>query len=396
MAVGAHYSGKDDTIAVIDKLVDAVRSLRYPRTVTEVRSLFGLFNQFRDRVPGYALRVQALTQLTWTKFPADGSGGPRSRSITITVEAAEEFQAMQDYLLSPAVLVVFRHGWRTFVYTDAILGTPSTPGGLGAVITQLNVTDGKEYVCAFASAGLTPAQRNYPPVRLEALAFIFVLSKFYDWLEMTEFTWCTDARAYKYITDNKLSPNQALARYFVGLQAFRYHIEWIPGLKLIADPLSRMVVVDSCVTGGDIALTTKFLVFGDNMGRRLLSSGPASSALAPCALFTISDLDDSLVPAVPCYTMVLTLLPPADVETLISSVGLPLTALPAPPPEDALGALDVNPAVEVSNVHTFVDPCYSSKDRCKLRALPFVRAFFASGALPPDPPLVPWVRWLAK
>ena len=59
VAVGALYKG--GTISVIDKLVDAVRSLRYPRTVTEVRSLLGLFNQFRDRVPGYALRVQALT-----------------------------------------------------------------------------------------------------------------------------------------------------------------------------------------------------------------------------------------------------------------------------------------------------------------------------------------------
>ena len=146
VAVGAHYNGREGTISMINKLVDAVRALRYPRSVTEVRSLLGLFNQFRDRVPGYALRVHALTQLTRLKG-----------SITMTVEAAEEFRAMQDYLVSPAVLVVFRHGWKTFVYTDASLGSPSTPGGLGAVITQLNPANGKEYVCAFASAGLTPA-----------------------------------------------------------------------------------------------------------------------------------------------------------------------------------------------------------------------------------------------
>lgn len=67
---------------------------------------------------------------------------------------------MQEYLLSPAVLVVFWHGWRTFVYSDASLGTPTTPGGLGAVITQVNPDDCKEYVCAFALAELTLAQRN--------------------------------------------------------------------------------------------------------------------------------------------------------------------------------------------------------------------------------------------
>ena len=395
VAVGARYSGKDGTIAVIDKLVDAVRSLRHPRTVTEVRSLLGLFNQFRDRVPGYALRMQALTQLTPSKNDAS-----RPRSITMTIEAAEEFRAMQDYLLSPAVLVVFRHGWRTFVYTDASLGTPSTPGGLGAVITQLNASDGHEYVCAFASAGLTPAQRNYPPIRLEALAFIFVLSKFYDWLEMTEFTWRTNARAHKYITDNKLSPNPALARYFVGLQAFRYHIEWVPGLKLIADPLSRMVVVRAGATPGDsdVALTTRSLVFGNDISRRL--ELPASAMPAACALFTLSNVPLPLDSGVPsptrCCTMALTVLPPSVVASLVSLPDLPLSALPALPALPSAHVPDIPSAVEVGNVHTFSSPCYSPKDRGKLHALPFLRAFFTSGTLPSDPVLTRWVRWLAQ
>ena len=152
--------------------------------MTEVRSLLGLFNQFRDQVPSYTLRVQALTQLTRQRpsvsplsgllpqllsgFPAEPSSdsapesGPRRRAatrgpITMTVEAAEEFNAMQKYLLSRAVFPVFRHGWKTFVYSDASLGTPSTPEGLGVVIIQINPDDRKEYVCAFASAGLTAA-----------------------------------------------------------------------------------------------------------------------------------------------------------------------------------------------------------------------------------------------
>lgn len=163
---------------------------------------------------------------------------------------------MQRHLLSPAVLVVFQNRWCTFVYTDASLGTFSEPGGLGAVITQIYPQDSKEYFYAIPSAGLTLAQHNYPPVRLEALAFIFVLSKFHDWLEMTEFTCRTDARAHKYIMDNKLSPNQALARYFVGLQAFRFQIEWISRVRMIVDPLSHMVVL--AMDGASVVLTTKF------------------------------------------------------------------------------------------------------------------------------------------
>lgn len=37
---------------MVDKLIVAVCALRYPCTLTEVQSILGLFNQFRDRVPG--------------------------------------------------------------------------------------------------------------------------------------------------------------------------------------------------------------------------------------------------------------------------------------------------------------------------------------------------------
>ena len=51
---------------------------------------------------------------------------------------------------------------------------------------------------------------------------------------------------------------------------------------------------------------------------------------------------------------------------------------------------------DVGNIHTFLDPCYSSKDRYKLRALLYLRMPFVSGTLPSDSSLVHWVRWLAK
>lgn len=397
VAVGAHYSGRDGTIRVVDKLVDAVRALRFPRTVTEVRSLLGLFNQFRDRGPGYALRVSALTQLTRSKQSVSpvhdkGTGTALPRGITMTVEAVEEFKAMQDYLLSPAVLVVFRHGWRTFLYTDASLGTTSAPGGLGAVITQLNPEDGKEYVCAFASAGLTAAQRNYPPVRLEALAFVFVLGKYYDWLEMNEFTWRTDARAHKYITDSRLSPNQALARYFLGVQAFRFNVEWIPGLRMIADPLSRMVVVPDI--GGE-ALSSKSLVFGSDIAARFDAPGQQSSSA--CALFTwsLSNFPPEVGEPSRCLTKVDSALPPVVVQGLLTAP-LPLSALSAAGDSTPDASEASHDATEVGNIHTFNNPIYSWKDRVKLRALPHVRAFLESGLLPADSTLSRWVKWLAK
>ena len=81
---------------------------------------------------------------------------------------AEEFSAIKLFLVSPAVLMVYQPNRKTFVYSDASLGSADfgLPGGLGGVITQVDPTDHQEYVCAFASAGLIPAMRNYPTIRL--------------------------------------------------------------------------------------------------------------------------------------------------------------------------------------------------------------------------------------
>ena len=87
----------------------------------------------------------------------------------MTIVASEELQAIKALLVFSAVLVVFQLGRKTFVYSDSSLGSlqpgSSMLGGLGGVITQVH-PDGKEYVCAFASRGLTPAMPNYPTVRL--------------------------------------------------------------------------------------------------------------------------------------------------------------------------------------------------------------------------------------
>jgi len=75
--------------------------------------------------------------------------------LTLSLEAIAEFDHLKECLRSPAVLRCFQPGRKTFVYTDASVGHHDTAGGLGAVITQ--VIDGYKYVCAYASATLSPA-----------------------------------------------------------------------------------------------------------------------------------------------------------------------------------------------------------------------------------------------
>lgn len=156
----------DGMLQVTAKAKAAVAAIRPPRTLSELRAVLGLFNQFRERIPGYALRVQALTSLTRQKMPSSQSGHtarPRHTNggsrIVLTVEAAQELEVIKQFLVSSAVLVVFQPNRATFVYSDASLcySDLGLPVGLGGVITQIDPADNKEYVCTFASAGLTPA-----------------------------------------------------------------------------------------------------------------------------------------------------------------------------------------------------------------------------------------------
>ena len=81
---------------------------------------------------------------------------------------------------------------------DASAGSLELPGGLGVVIVQTD-EEGKDYVYAYTSAGLTSAQHNYHIVYLELLAFVFACGKFYDWLAGISFVWRSDCTAYVFL-----------------------------------------------------------------------------------------------------------------------------------------------------------------------------------------------------
>jgi hypothetical protein len=66
----------------------------------------------------------------------------------------------------------------------------------------------------------------------------------------------------QFIQDTKFSHNPALCRYSLVLQAYKYEVEWIPGIRLIADALSRLVLTSvktECITLPE-------LVFGKDLG----------------------------------------------------------------------------------------------------------------------------------
>lgn len=251
---------KDRFISVPKHELDTLQRIRYPGTATLLKSLFGLANTFRDRVSGFSIRVPNLTVQTRLKA-----------KIEHFMQAIAEVDHIKEYLRSPAVLMCFQPGRVTYLYTDASVGFHDVAGGLGAVITQVHPTNKKEYVCAYTSAALSPAQKNYHIARLEELAFVWICWKFNNWMQAQEIIWRNDSRANKCMQDTKFNHNHALCRYVLVLQQFKYKMEWIPGVQLIWDPLSTLVLVPA----GPAALTLPEIVFGRDIGRHVYAAKSA-------------------------------------------------------------------------------------------------------------------------
>ena len=115
--------------------------------------------------------------------------------------------------------------------------------GLGACL--MHVIEGKERPVAYASRVLTPAEANYAQIEQEALAIIFGVKRFHQYLCGCEFTLVTDHQSLcKILGHQQGVPPLAAGRmqqWALTLSAYSYKIEYKPGSQNeCADCLSRL------------------------------------------------------------------------------------------------------------------------------------------------------------
>lgn len=119
----------------------------------------------------------------------------------------------------------------------------ASPHGIGAVLFH---TDGSvNRPIGFRSRTLTKAERNYSQLEREALALVFGVSKFRDYLAGHEFTLVTDHQPLLgLLKSDRPTPPLAAARiqrWALYLGGFRYRLQYCPGKLLInSDALSRL------------------------------------------------------------------------------------------------------------------------------------------------------------
>ena len=207
--------------------VKAVLGAPTPRNIHQLRSFLGLLNYYGKFIPNLATILYPLNCLLkrgqrWKWSPA--------------CKAA--FESAKKELTSAGVLVHYNPDLPIKLAADA------SNYGLGAVISHVT-PEGSERPIAFASRTLTASESNYSQIDKEALALIFGVKKFNQYLYGRRFTLVTDHKPLTTLLGPKkgIPPLAAarLQRWALLLSAYQYDIEFKPTQEHgNADGLSRL------------------------------------------------------------------------------------------------------------------------------------------------------------
>ena len=219
-------------LSLCDEGVAPIVSLKFPKTVTEMRSFLGMVNYYRQFIKGCGLIAAPLYAMT-------GKGV----KVEATPAALEAFQQLKDALCSAPILALPLDDPNA----KFMLDVDASDLGAGAVLSQYQ--NGVLRVVSYASKSFDRAQRGYCVTRRELAAFIFGLQTFRSYLLARDFEVRVDHRALVFLESAKEPIGQA-ARHLDFMSQFRYEIQYRPGEKHgNADALSRISPCD--LDGGE-------------------------------------------------------------------------------------------------------------------------------------------------
>ncbi|XP_054279051.1 uncharacterized protein K02A2.6-like [Macrosteles quadrilineatus] len=139
---------------------------------------------------------------------------------------------------------------------EIVVTCDSSSYGVGCVIAH-QLRDGSERPIAFASRTLTKCETKYSQIEKEALALLFAIKKFHNFLYGRRFTLVTDHRSLIFLLGpTKAVPTLAAARiqrWALTLSAYDYTIRYKKGSDISnADALSRLPCKNTEEDEGDI------------------------------------------------------------------------------------------------------------------------------------------------
>ena len=200
---------------------EAVRVFPVPTDVKPLRSFLGLASYYRRFIPNFSVVASPLFQLT------------KKGAVFQWDQACQKaFDELKRLLIDAPVLAFSDFSLEFILETDA------SGIGLGAVLAQEH-PDGTTHPIAYASRTVQPHERNYGITELEALAVVWSVKHFRQYLYGHKCHIFTDHEALKALL-NTPHPSGKLARWGLLLQELDLTIHYVPGKKNPrADALSR-------------------------------------------------------------------------------------------------------------------------------------------------------------
>ncbi|XP_045778737.1 uncharacterized protein K02A2.6-like isoform X1 [Maniola jurtina] len=207
--------------------IEAITKIPRPSNVTELRSFLGLVNFYAKFVRNMSARLVPLYELL-----------KRDTKWVWSKECERAFKEVKTLLTSAEVLSHYDPARPLIVTCDA------SAKGIGAVLSQPSRNGDCERPVAYASRTLNDAEKNYSQIHREALAIIFSVHKFHQYLYGRHFTLRTDHKPLVSIfgphTGIPTMVASRMQRWAIILSAYTFDIEYVRTDKNGADGLSRL------------------------------------------------------------------------------------------------------------------------------------------------------------
>ena len=215
----------DKGIQPVQGKVEAIQNAPEPTTVSQLKSFLGMLNYYHKFLPGIATVLEPLHKLL-----------RKGQQWSWEQPQQQAFQKAKELLQSAELLVHYDPKKRLILASDA------SDYGVGAVLSH-RMPDGTERPISYMSRSLNEAERNYSTFEKEALAVIFGVKKFHQYLYGNCFTIHTDHKPLEGLFNDKAGiPQLATPRIQRwALAAYDYKISYKPGHDNgNADALSRL------------------------------------------------------------------------------------------------------------------------------------------------------------
>ena len=213
--------------------IQAINNAPRPQNLTELKSYLGLLTYYGKFIPNMSTLLAPLYQLLKS-----------STGWQWTEKQEETFQKSKKVLTSSSVLIHFDTN------LDIILSVDASAYGVGAILAH-RMPNGSERPVAFASRTLSCSEKNYSQIEKEALACVFGVKKFHQYLYGHHFTLITDHKPLIQLLNGQSAiSTQASARiqrWTLTLSSYEYSIIFRSSEENAnADAMSRLPVKE-CV-----------------------------------------------------------------------------------------------------------------------------------------------------